>query len=367
LKGGSKKILIDADAVITANTYDGEPLSIAQSAEWVAGTVYVTVPSENAGKITIGKKTSSLPGYVLKTTNGENTLWTGIAGAEVTAASLILNESINVRLWFNKALVDAVGSELTFDVKRADLADSLLTGTYADLIAGDVMTVDGIECYTVVLPATAPSAFHVNLGVSGTGVTAFNGSINDVLSLVIANEGSAYSDGFVQLAKTLRNYGIEAYERFVGEESLLVPEELAAPEAATILGQVNTNGDGSVVFAGKSLVLREAVGIKLYGLANVSLSDLRVVANGKELTADQFELKAVTGSSNYNMSLTLFVKAKNMADNITIEIYNGDAFVLSLTESVASCCQQYINTAGRDAELCKAILAYIQAVPGANA
>ncbi len=366
LKGGSRKILIDADAAILADAYDGEPLTIEQTAGWVADTVYLTVNNPQVENINL-TKSQSATGYVKKVVGENETQWIGISGAELTAASLILNESINVRLWFDKALVDAVGSDLTFDIKRADLDTSLLTGTYADLIAGEIKTIGGIECYTIVLPATAPSAFHVDIAISGNGLTSFNASINEVLSLVIANENSEYTDGFVQLAKTLWNYGIEAYERFAGEESLLIPETVGEPESATVLGQVNNSGDGSVIFAGKSLVLREAVGIKLYGLANVSSSNLRVVANGKELSEDQFEFKAETGSSNYNMSITLFIKAKNMADEFTIEIYNGDAFVLSLTESVASCCQQYIDAAGRDAELCKAILAYIQAVPGMNA
>ncbi len=367
LKGGSYKLLLDADASLAATSYDGTPLTVQQTEAWTAGTVYLTVPSANAASITTVKKDGTVTGYVYKKANGDNTQWIGCIGTEVTAASLILNESVNIRLWIRKDLADAVGSDLAIEIKREDLTDALMTVTYADLSASEIKVIDGIECYTVILPATAPSAFHVNITVNGTGITDFTGSINDILSLVTANEGGTYSDGFVHLAKTLWNYGIEAYERFLEEESLLVPEEIADPQSVPVSNHINNNGDGSVVLAGKSLVLREAIGIKLYAKINTDPANLKVVVNGNELSTDKYEFKSLTGSDSYNASITIFIKASKMADDFDISIYNGESFAASVCDSIASCCQQYVNAGGRDAQLCKAILAYIQAIPGVEA
>ena len=89
--------------------------------------------------------------------------------------------------------------------------------------------------------------------------------------------------------------------------------------------------------------------------------------NGVELREGEFEFNAVSGSSEYNVSLAVFVKLPSMDEQVTIEVYNGDNFACSVTESIASCCQQYVNAGGKDSALCSAILALIKAISQVNA
>ncbi len=368
LKGGDKSILIDADATIAADSYDGKALSVQQTAGFETGVVYLTVPTSEATANIAVTKASGATGYVMKKVGDTETQWIGLKKASAKAVNLILDQKIDVRIWFDKAEVDTVGNDFTYAITLD--GKTVASGTYADLLQKAeirTQTEGGAEFYTLRVSGTEPASFHKAMTLSGEGLEEMSMSINDVLSIVIANENSQFNDGFVTLAKSLWNYGIEAYNRFSGETSTLTKQEISQPENAANAPFVQEGSDDDVKLVGRALVLREAVGIRIYlNLADgVKASDLTFVVNGYTVPESLLHIREESGQG-YNASITLYVSAAAMDQFLTLSVHHGQIFAGGYTDSIASICQQYREAGGADAELCTAILRYIQAVPGMN-
>lgn len=366
LKGGDKRIKLAADATITASSYDGKALELHRADGWTKGTTYLTLPTAETNANITATKGESAKGDLKTVVNGTETKWIGMDSTGVYGVNLILEQKIGLRLWLNKAEVDAIGEDFTYEITSE--GKTLAAGTYAELAAkAEVKKQGETEYYTLVLGNLEPAAFHKAILFGGDGLDPVTYSINDILSIVIVNENSAFNEGFVTLAKSLWNYGIEAYDRFSGATSVLAKETLSAPADAQIIASA---ADGTVADAklvGRALVLREAVGLRVYlNLQNgVKAEDLSFTLNGTELGEELLYVREESGNG-YNTSVTVYVSASAMNKSLNLTVtMNGEA-VGSYTDSIASVCQQYREAGGKDAALCTAILRYIQAVPGMN-
>ena len=366
IKGGDKKIQIDTDAGITASSYDGKALNLHREEGWTKGTTYLTLPTAEINANITATKGEGAKGDLKTVVNGTETRWIGMDSTGVYGVNLILEQKIGLRLWLNKAEVDAIGEDFTYEITSE--GKTLAAGTYAELSAkAEVKKQGETEYYTLVLGSLEPASFHKAILFGGDGLDPASYSINDILGIVITNENSAFNEGFVTLAKSLWNYGIEAYDRFSGETSALTKETLSAPADAEIIASA---ADGTVADAklvGRALVLREAVGLRVYlNLQNgVKAEDLSFTLNGTELGEELLYVREESGDG-YNTSVTVYVSASAMNKSLNLTVtMNGEA-VGSYTDSIASVCQQYREAGGKDAALCTAILRYIQAVPGMN-
>jgi membrane-associated protease RseP (regulator of RpoE activity) len=201
----------------------------------------------------------------------------------------------------------------------------------------------------------------------GEGLDPASYSINDILGIVIANENATFNEGFVTLAKSLWNYGIEAYNRFSGETSSLTKQTLSSPADAEIIASATDGVIADAKLVGRALVLREAVGLRVYlNLQNgVKAEDLTFTLNGTELGKELLYIREESGNG-YNASVTVYVSAAAMNRTLNLSVAMDGEAVGSYTDSIASVCQQYREAGGKDAALCTAILRYIQAVPGMN-
>ena len=366
LKGGDQVIKIDADSGIYAASYDGTAVTFEQTEGFAAGTTYVKVPTASATENITVTKTAGKTGYAKKAVGETETEWIGFDAASVYGVNLILEQKIGLRAWLNQAEIDAIGEAFTYVITCDD--KTLASGTYADLLASaEIRSENGISYYTLKMSGLEPASFHKTITFGGTGMTEAAASINDVLQIVIRDEQSVFSDGFETLAKSLWNYGIEAYNRFSGETSTLAKEELSAPADAQILASAADGEVADAKLAGRALVLREAVGVRLYlNLQNgVKAEDLTFTLNGTALSEELLNIREESGNG-YNASVTLYVAAAAMDKPLEISVTKGESFVGSYTDSVASICQQYRDANAADAALCTAILRYVQAVPGMN-
>ena len=371
IKGGDKKILIDADAAITADSYDGNALNIQQTESITTGNVYLSVPVSSATDKVSFELAEGVVGSVEKITGTEVTEWIGLEKkTSVSAVNLILDEKIDLRLWLNKAEIDALPEAFTYEISCEDRI--LATGTYAELKEkAEIKTrsVGGVdtEFYTLVIDGNEPASFHKEIRFGGAGLNGVSYSLNDIFAIVINDEQSVFSEGFETLAKSLWNYGIEAYNRFSGETSSLEKKELSAPAEAEVIAKAENVSGGAAQIVGRALVLREAVGIRYYlNLQDgVKAEDLTFTLNGVSLDAGLIQILEESGNG-YNASVTLYVSAGAMDRSLTLSVYSGETMACSCTDSIASICQQYVNAEMADAALCTALLRYIQAVPGMN-
>ena len=371
LKGGDKQILIDADAAITADSYDGKAVTVQQTESITKDTVYLSVPTSSATENVTVSKAQNVTGFIKKAVGETETKWIGLDKGSVAAVNLVLDQKVDLRVWFDKAEIDAIGNDFSYVMTRGEL--TLAEGTYADLkekaeiktqTAGGVTT----EYYTLVMDGAEPAAFHEAIVFGGTNVEEASYSLNDLFTIVINDEASVFSEGFENLAKSLWNYGIEAYNRFSGQTSALSKLSLSAPTDVNVIAESVAGQDANAKLVGRALVLREAVGIRYYlNLQNgVKASDLTFTLNGKTVDESLLYFREETGAG-YNASVTIYVNVSAMEMPLALSIQNGENFVGSYSDSVASICQQYRNAGKLDAALCEALLCYIQAVPGMNA
>lgn len=366
LKGGDKKLVLASNAAITASSYDGTALNLHSGAGWTKGATYLTLPTAEYNANITAAKEAGAGGDLKMVVNGAETKWIGMDSASIYGVNLILDQKIGLRLWLNKAEVDAIGNDFTYAI-TCD-GKTLAGGTYSDLTAkAEVKKQGETDYYTLVLGGLEPAAFHKAITFEGDGLDSAIYSINDILSIVITNKNSAFGEGFVTLAKSLWNYGIEAYDRFSGKTSELAKETISAPADAEIIASATDGTFADAKIAGRALVLREAVGLRIYlNLQNgVKAEDLTFILNGTELGEELLQIREENGNG-YNASVTLYVSAKAMDRILNVSITKGDEKVGSYSDSIASICQQYRTANGVDADLCTAILRYIQAVPGMN-
>ena len=371
IKGGDKKIQIDTDAGITADSYDGNALQLLMTENVTTGTVYLSVPTTSATDKVSFELAEGVVGTVEKIVGTEVTEWIGLEKkASVSAVNLILDDKIDLRLWLNKAEIDALPETFTYEISCEDRI--LATGTYAELkekAEVKTLSVGGVdtEFYTLVIDGNEPASFHKKIRFGGAGLNEASYSLNDIFAIVINDEQSVFSEGFETLAKSLWNYGIEAYNRFSGETSSLEKKELSTPAEVEVIAKAENAEGGAAQIVGRALALREAVGIRYYlNLQDgVKAEDLTFTLNGVSLDAGLIQILEESGNG-YNASVTLYVSAGAMDRSLTLSVYSGETLACSCTDSIASICQQYVNAEMADAALCTALLRYIQAVPGMN-
>ncbi|MBO7157651.1 MAG: hypothetical protein J6W31_03520, partial [Clostridia bacterium] len=183
IKGGDKKLILASDAKITASSYDGKALNLHRAEGWTKGTTYLTLPTAETNANITATKGESAKGGLKMVVNGTETRWIGMDSTGVYGVNLILEQKIGLRLWLNKAEVDAIGEDFTYEITSE--GKTLAAGTYAELMAkAEVKKQGETEYYTLVLGGLEPAAFHKAILLGGEGLDPASYSINDILGIV---------------------------------------------------------------------------------------------------------------------------------------------------------------------------------------
>ncbi len=273
---------------------------------------------------------------------GENTYLVFGNSAVIDAVSLILTDRIAIKAYFAKS---AVNDEFTYSFSSLSGA-VLASGTKADL------TLEG-DYYYVVLPAIGLANFEKPFLLSGSTLQTFDLTVTDLADL-----GAAYYSGkdakAEKLFKSIADLGRSAN----GNETRygLTAEAVSyTPTGATVKG-----GTDALDVQSMTLMMSNAVGISLRGVAATSAPAFDVFVDGQKVT----ELCGITVSEapnsdgKYDVSVDLYLSASAMSKEFKVELKSADGSVTYLEmytrlDDIA----QKIGT-----DLAEDLLIYIQAV-----
>jgi hypothetical protein len=204
--------------------------------------------------------------------------------------------------------------------------------------------------YCIVLAKVGAKDFTKTVTLAGDYVWDAAFSIEELADL--AEEAWAGNAVNVNLAKAMQNFSA-----IVADPDATLPYALT-PDLSKIEGFVATATKGSGTLftpTGKGLVMGNAVGIRIYGTATsaISAENLVVKVNGKDVTD-----KAVFGEG----IIDLYVNAKNMSNQLKIEIVERESgsICLTLIDRVDAIAASYPETHEKYA-LAQQLLVYIQA------
>ncbi len=360
--GKTSVVMLGKSGRINLANVEGK-VNFRQMEEWVNGQVYVTGASALQSQLSFSKGTGAIGG-IQAVASGNNINWTGTQGQSFYGTSLLMQDRIIIKLYFNSGEVNAFGSAFNWSVASEIAGIGTISGGINDM---EKETSGGVEYYCISLPGVAASNFHKGFTLTTNDVS---GVKIDVMSL--CQTGAARYEGVnaktARLYKSIYNLGLEAHKRFHGEDGFTASALSGADysgkyDSGYALDSTNFK-KGAFQFAGASLELGSSVGIKFYGNYSGEKSDLSVYVNGVRLDSSYYELvEDATGYADY--SFVLRVKANSFEKGMTVEVRgSGETVGSSLTKvsiPAVAMMGQGINDPVQGA-LIRALLAYSEAV-----
>ena len=338
-------------------------VNFQQVQQWETGRVYVTGDASLQTQVTFSKGTGATGG-IQAVASGNSINWTGTQGQSFYGTSLLMQDRIIIKLFFNTGEVNAYGSDFAWSVSSEIDGVATISGGIDDM---ETETAGGVDYYCISLPGVAASNFHKAFTLTTNDVS---GVKIDIMSLCQTGAAryESVSAKTARLYKSIYNLGLEAHKRFHGEDGFTASALSGADYSGKYASGYALNSSnykrGAFQFAGASLELGSSIGIKFYGNYSGSLGDLSIYVNGVLLDSSFYEIVAdTTGFADY--AFVLRVKANAFEKGMTVEVRAaGESAGSSLSRvsiPAAALMGQGVNDPEQGA-LIKALLAYAEAV-----
>ena len=333
--GGDHKIILGENAKLEANKASGS-IFFEQADEWKMNTSYVTLPAGNTAEITTGI-TSTGKGVATKIYDNTSVVEVK-GGASLYGVTFILDERLNIRAVFDPNVV-SYGDAFTYKFSMGDRI--LAEGTELEEYQGYA---------TVVLKGLGAADFATPITYSGD--LMYGGTFTVVELADYAAKVWSNQEILCRLAKSIADFGRVAK----GDEDVY---NLTANAVEWTRPAGSAPQDTAITFSSKSLLMSNAVGIRLYGTevgGDGKDLDIKVRINGKDVT-DRCLFKE---GENGKFTLDFFINASKMDREFRIVITNADESVtyLDLTERPDYLAYQYVQAGN---PLANQLLLYIQA------
>ncbi len=370
LKGGEQPIVLDADASVVLDEYDGAAQRFVQSVSWTAGQTYVTFPaSSELSKITIFNASSDVTGNGV--VDGNVIKGDGIAATApaLKSVSFHVGDALGVRFWADKAEVEAwIASNGSWSYSINFMGSQIQGATFTsiDQFKTEDLRGENDEYVTFLADLEITSILYgEKITVALSGGISNDYTVYQILDLGV-NYYKTTKPELSTLMMAIYNYGAEAYNVLCeGNVDVKYASQVPAPQDYT--GSASATGSAGYEFYATGISLDSKVTLNYY-LKAADLSQLSFTATnskGVALPASAISVKAVEGVAEYNAVISLKLTIPQMAEIYTLSAKIGSAEVATCTNSVTYSCMTYINPQGSTpaiyAPVAKALLAFIEA------
>lgn len=372
--GGAGQFSVTGNTNIRADEADvtaGPVRFYKTTVNFVHGKVYLALPETVSASDVVVTKKSGLTGSGLVYANtGCETKVFGFTGTQIPGNTLILQDRISTRFYFEKAAIDTILTNVgdwnysyTYD---GETVTGAITASSPYRAADDELAFD---CYFIDVPVDAASldetiAFTYYGGTNST-------SVNDLLRTVAEDDGTNFDAGFITLAKTIWNYGVQAKAVFTGEAlSADLYDDVPYTEPASVFSY-QPSGVSQARYVGTNLKLKDQIQIQIF-MKFDSEEDMAKTAFSLDggtttLSPDAYSLAVLdtpVPGLDANAVFALRLNANQMKETYSVTaVYDGTP-ADSFTTSVASFCKIYMEDAANGpvyGDLCRAILSYADA------
>jgi len=313
-------------------------LTITKLDEWEGfHRVYVTAPPALASRITVRSGEDVATDGTVISSGYE------VRGYFAPHASMILSDRLSLKLLFPKAEADLIGN-LSYRFVMQE--ETLGAGT---LIPEQLVTVDGVDYYWVILPVSigaedfdTPIVYYMN--------------DNDILSTTVealAEEGiRRYTETTKVLFQALADYSAAVNGTL---RNLSADISVDKSDIPTGLGAI-ASGNSSITFISKTLPMGGNLGVRLRVRDGSTLAGATLVLDGQPVDPKYYVIDTIAGTLDY------YVRACEWNDKFVLKVMdrNGN-LCLTLTDAVKSIANQLAEADASNLRS-QATIAYIQAV-----
>ncbi len=343
LEGGTIIWNADETHTLTPSKVNGATTITRTASPYIEGAVMVQVTSSTyQNRLTLDNSNQS--GGAQKRISGSTYQIVGIAGQAISPiASLILTERIYVKIRVSRSEVETAAEiEGVTEPSWSFSAEGMeaVSGTFAD------WKVDG-EDYIIKLPAMGAGDFRTALHFN----TNFDQNFEFSLEW-IANTGAAlYTGTEQQLFEALVDYGAAA----CGDETLTYFDASAIKTYDIPSNFGGTRGEGRVHFTHKTLLMGDAVGLRLIADSG-DLTGIRVVLN------DNMDITSRCVIDEENKVVDFFVNSKHLNETFTVSVYDAEGkLCVSMTECVKRIAAKLLASEPDNVKA-QAMMYYIQSI-----
>lgn len=294
--GNGQDVKIGKDTYIKTDTVTGT-VKLHQTEGWLSNDYFVA-PAGTEFSVTA--EDGIFGEYEVVASNGAT-----LRGKDLTAAlgaTLILDDRLNVRVLFDPATVANYAEQFTFAAS--------LNGSALNVVAEEY-EYEGTTYASYIIKALGLGNFDDTVAVSGD---TFNDFTFTVVSLAEAGaENSADGSVAEKLFQSIANLGTYVNNSEATLKYSLAVEDVPAHET----NASRTEGVEDVVLKTKTLIMSDAVGIRLSGTGSVDANSVKITVNGTDVTE-----YCVFGAGEGTFTVDLYVNASMLTSPLQVKVTN---------------------------------------------